>query len=81
MIETTDSRTGHLRPNYREETQSHSSAENWIKVLLSTGPAHQSKIQFSLQTVPPIRSLHKPLVLIHRRADKMKIIITENQPK
>ena len=44
---------GHLRPNYREGTQTLPPPENWIKDLST----HQSKILMPSQPVPPIRKL------------------------
>ena len=54
-----------LRPIYREGTEHHASAENWIKDLLSMAQPEQDP--FSPQPVPPIRRLHKPPILIHQR--------------
>ena len=39
--------------------------------------AHQNKTQFSPEPVPPTGSLHKPLILIHQRADRLKTTIRE----
>ena len=39
--------------------------------------AHQIKTQFSPEPVPPTGSLHKPLILIHQRADRLKTTIRE----
>jgi len=46
-----------FRPNYREGIQPHSSAENWVKDLLSMLRPHQSKTQIPPQLLPPIRKL------------------------
>ena len=35
------------------------------------GPAHQNKTQFSPQSLPS-GSLHKPLILLHQRVDRLK---------
>ena len=59
------------RPSYSNRQKS----KRRIKSLVR---GHQSKTQFSPQTVPPIRKLCKPLILIHQRADRMKTTITEN---
>ena len=56
--------------NIREGTQLHPSTENWIKDLLS-GPLSQSL---------PSGSFHKPLILLHQRAHRLKTTITENWP-
>ena len=58
-------------PNYREGTQPYSLAENWIKGLLNMA-------SFSLSQSLPSGSFHKPLILLHQRADRLKTIITEN---
>ena len=41
-------------------------------------PAHQNKTQFPLIQSLPSGSFHKPLILIHQRADRLKATITEN---
>ena len=66
-----------LRSNNREGTQPHPWTENWIK-FTEHGPAHQNKTQFPPQSVSTIRKFHKPLILIHQRADRTKTIVTEN---
>ena len=40
--------------------------------------ADQSETLFYSQLVPPIRKLHKPLILICQRAGRMKTIVTGN---
>ena len=60
------------RPNNRERTQPCPSTENWIKDLLSMRPS------FPFSQCLPSGSFHKPLILIHQRADRMKNTITEN---
>ena len=68
----------YLRPNYRDGTQPHPLAENWIKDLLSMALPTKSRPSFThSQSLPP-RSFHKPLILLHQRADGMKTTITEN---
>ena len=61
-------------PNCREGTQPHPSTENWIKDLLSMALSIRARPRFSHQ-----EASHKPLILIHQRADRMKTTITENQ--
>ena len=69
-----------LRPNYREGTQPHPSAENWIKDLLSKALPTRARPTFThSQSLPP-GGFHEPLILIHQRADRMKTTTTENQP-
>ena len=68
-----------LRPNYREGTQPQPSAENWIKDLLSMALPTRARTSFNhSQSLPRRGSLHKPLILIHQRADRMKTKITGN---
>ena len=50
--------------------QHHPSGENWIKDLLSVALPTRARPSFSPQPVPPSGSLHKPLILIHQKADK-----------
>ena len=72
-----------LRTNNREGTQSHPKTENLIKDLLSISKV---KDLLSIRTRPnfphsqslPLGSHHKPLILIHQRAERMKSTITEN---
>ena len=63
--------------NNREGTQLHSSIENWIR-FTEHGPVHQNKTQFPLSQSLPSGSFHKPLVLLHQRADRLKTTVTEN---
>ena len=67
-----------LRPNYREETQLHPSADNWVKGLLSMALPPKVIPSFPPQTVLPLGSLYKPLILIQQRAERMRTTITEN---
>ena len=50
--------------------------------FIEYGPTNQNKTQFPPQSVSPIRKLsgsfHKPLILLHQRADRLKTTITEN---
>ena len=62
----------------KEETQLHSSTENWIKDLLSKAPSIRTRPSFPLSQSLPTGSIHKPLVLLCQRADRMKTTITEN---
>ena len=62
----------------RERTQLHPSTENWIKDLLSTAPPFRTRPSFPLSKSPPSGSFHKPLILLHQRADRLKTTITEN---
>ena len=52
------------------------STENWIKDLLSMAPPIRTSSPLS-QSVPS-GSFHKPLNLIHQRADRIKTTTTEN---
>ena len=58
--------------------QDHLSKENWIKDLLSMAPPIRTRHSFPLSQSVPSGSLHKPLILIHQRANRMKTTITEN---
>ena len=61
-----------VRPIYREGTQPHPPAENWIKDLLSMALLARARPSFPhSQSLLP-GSFHKPLILIHQRADIMK---------
>ena len=63
--------------NNREGTQPHPSTENWIKDLLSMSlPIRRPSFPFSQSC--PSGSFHKPLILLHQRADRLKTRITEN---
>ena len=68
-----------LRSNNREGTQPPPSTENWIKDLLSIIPLIRTRPTFPHSQSLPSRSFHKPLTLIHRRADRMKTTITKNE--
>ena len=53
----------------REGVLPRPSANNWMKALLSRC-CPQSKTQFFPPPIPPLRSLPKPLSLLHQRADR-----------
>ena len=42
------------------------------------GPASQNNTQFPHSQSLPTESFHKPLILLHQRADRMKTTTTEN---
>ena len=67
-----------LRSDNRKGTQPHPSIENWTKDLLSMALPIRTRLSFSLCQSLPEGSFHKPLILLHQRADIMKTIITEN---
>ena len=62
----------------RKGTQLHPSTENWIKDLLSMALPTRTRPSFPLSQSLPSGSFHKPLILLHQRADRLKITITEN---
>ena len=64
--------------NSRVRTQPHPSTENWIKDLLSIAPSIRTRPSFPLSQSLPSGSFHKPLILLHQRADRMKTTVTEN---
>ena len=66
------------RLNNREGTQSHTSTENLIKDLLSMALPIRTRPSFPHSQSLPSGSFHKPLILIHQKAYRMKTIITEN---
>ena len=53
--------------NKGEATQPHPTTENWIKDLLRMALHIRTSGRF-----------HKPLILLHQRADRLKTTITEN---
>ena len=69
-----------LRSNNREGIQLCSSTENWIKGLLIMALPIRTRPSFPLSQSLPSGSFHKPLILLHQRADRMKTTITENKP-
>ena len=54
----------------REGAQAHPSAENWIKDLLSMALTTRAIPSLPHSQSLPSRSLHKPLILIHQRAER-----------
>ena len=64
--------------NNREGTQLYPSTENWIKDLLSMPPPIRIRPSFPLSESLPSGSFHKPLILLHQRADRLKTTITES---
>ena len=54
----------------RERVQSHPSADNWIKALLSKALPTRARPSFSHHKSLPSGSLHKSLSLLHHGADK-----------
>ena len=56
----------------QEGTQPHPSAENWIKDLLSMPLPTRTRPSFPQSQSLPSGILHKPLILFHQRADRMK---------
>ena len=52
-------------------------AENLIKDLLSKAPPIRPRPSFPLSQSLPSGNFHKPVCLIHQRADRMKTTITE----
>ena len=59
-------------------TQPRLSTESWIKDLLSMAlPIRKRPSCLHSQSLPS-ESVHKPLVFLHQRADRMKTTITEN---
>ena len=47
---------------------------------LAQTQVHQNKTQFPLSQSIPLGSFHRPLILTHQKADRMKTTITENWP-
>ena len=64
--------------NKREGTQLHLSTENWIKNVLSMAPPIRTRPSFPLSQSFPSGSFHKPLILLHQRADRRETTVTEN---
>ena len=65
--------------NNREGTQLHPSTENWIKDFLSMVPPIRTRTSLPLSQSLPSGSSHKPLILLHQRADRLKTTITETK--
>ena len=49
-----------------------------IKDLLNTAPPIRTRSSFPLSQSLPSGSFHKPLILLHQRADRLKTTVTEN---
>ena len=64
--------------NSREGTQLYPSTENWVEDLLSVAPPNRTGPSFPISESLPSESFHKPLVLLHQRAGRLKTTITEN---
>ena len=60
---------GPLRPNNYQGGR-HPSADDWIKVLVSKALPTRARPNFSHHQSLPSGSLHKPLNLLHQRADR-----------
>ena len=54
------------------------STEKWIKELLSMALPIRARPSFPHSQCLQSENFHKPLILIHQRADRMKTTITEN---
>ena len=52
----------------------------WIKDLLSMAPPIRTRPRFLLSQSLPSGSFHKPLILLHQRADRLKTTVTGNWP-
>ena len=57
--------------NNREGTQLHPSTEIWIKDLLSMALPIRTRPSFPLNQSLPSGSFHKPLILLHQRAETL----------
>ena len=87
-LELFTSETGNLGPNYgggdednvnsREGTQLHPSTENLIKDLLIMALPIRTRPSFPLNPSLPSGSFHKPLILLHQKADRLRTTITKN---
>ena len=64
-------------PSNREGTQTCLSTENCIKDLPSIVLAMRTRLSFPLSQSLPSESFHKPLILFHQRADRLKTTITK----
>ena len=70
-IEPLDPRGCQLRPQTtRERVQPHPSADNWIKVLLSKALPTRARPSSSQNQSFPSGNLHRPVSLLHQRADR-----------
>ena len=52
--------------------QPHPSTENWIRVLLSIDPPIRTRPSFLLSQYFPSGSFHKPLIILHQGAGRLK---------
>ena len=66
-----------LQVSNREATQPQPSTENCIKDLLNMAPPTR-RLSFPLSQSLPSGSFHKPLILLHQKADIIKTTNTEN---
>ena len=66
------------RVNNREGTQPRPLKENWVKDLLNMAPPFRTRLSFPQSQSLPLGSFYEPLILIPYKADRMKIIVTEN---
>ena len=64
--------------NIKKGTQLHPSIENWIKDLLSNTPPIRTRPSIPLSQLIPTGRFHKPLILLHKWADRLKTTIKEN---
>jgi len=62
----------------RQTKQLHPSMENWIKDLPGMAPPIRTRPRFPHRQSLPSGGFHRPIILIHQRADRMKTTITEN---
>ena len=62
----------------RKGTQPRPSTDNWIKDLLSMAPPIRTRPNSPVSLSQQEACFHKPLILLHQRADRMKTTITEN---
>ena len=67
-----------MTEQFRVGTQPHPSAENWIKYLLSMALPTRTRPSFLHSQFLPSGSLHKPFILLHQRADRIKTTNTKN---
>ena len=70
VIQTGVSGGGIGQTTGRERSPTHT--DNWIKDLLSMAPPIRTRPSFPHSQSPPSGSFHKPLILIHQRADTLK---------
>ena len=63
---------GCLRQNQRERTEPAKSTESWIKDLLSMAPPIRARPRFPYSQTLQSGNFHKPLILIHQKADRWK---------